>query len=79
MVTDSKAIAFVATNFVDDQPLEHLCPDDHENLCEEALWIFPRRNEARKGLMYCCTYQSIRKSIPWIKHYDNVGLLTNII
>ena len=79
VVTNSKAIAFVITNFVDDQSLEHLCPDDQDNLCEEALWTFPHRTEAQKGLMYCCTYQSIQKSIPWIKHYDNVGLLTNII
>ena len=82
VVADSKAIAFVITNFVQDDnesEIEDLCPDDQDDLCEETLWIFPHRTEAQRGRMYCCTYQSIQKSIPWIKHYDNVGLLTNII
>ena len=78
---DSKAIAFVGTNFVNETiTVENFCPQDDANLCEETSWNFRDRTSAQKGYIYCCTYQSIKRSIPWIKHYDdNVGLLTNTV
>jgi hypothetical protein len=48
-----------------------LCPD----ICRTSGWHFPHKNDAEKGFLYCCSYQSFKQSIPWTDFLDNPGLL----
>ena len=80
------AIAFVAINHPkireiedgDSIPLRYdLCPSESATLCEDQSWKIRSRKSAKKGLLYCCSYQSLKKRIPWIpENHANVGLLS---
>ena len=74
---DNAAVVFVGINSpeeTDDLPAEYqLCPD----ICESAKWNFPQKGSSDRGFLYCCSYQSFKKSIPWIDFLDNPALLVN--
>ena len=73
------AIVFVSLNFYT-EPSQSLCPQNESNLCENSRWDFPKRNRISKGKLYCCTYQSLKEKIPWIKQYypkEPTGILHN--
>ena len=91
LVFDSKlnqAIVFVSVNhYVQFKKVgtseikQSLCPQDSSSLCENHRWHFPERKKIVKGILYCCTYQSLRQKIPWIKQYDTdpTVLINNIV
>ena len=91
LVFDSKlnqAIVFVSVNhYVQFKKVgtseikQSLCPQDSSSLCENHRWNFPERKKIVKGILYCCTYQSLREKIPWIKQYDSDPkvLINNIV
>ena len=82
----NRAIVFVSVNhYVQFQKsgtsemLQSLCPQDSYSLCESHRWNFPDRKKIKKGILYCCTYQSLSEKIPWIKQYDtNPNVLINM-
>ncbi len=75
-VEANETIAFVSVNhplleetIIEDPGLAEsldLCPPDSESLCEEAGWPLTRRKYLSKGAIYCCTYDELKKSIPWL-------------
>ena len=73
----NQAIAFVGINHpllknIDGIPLKYdLCPNESESLCEDLGWKFRNRKKAKKGLLYCCSYQSLGIKIPWILNFSN--------
>ena len=73
----NQAIAFIGINHpilkdIDGIPIKYdLCPNESESLCEDMGWKFRNRNKAKKGLLYCCSYQSLRLKIPWILNFSN--------
>jgi len=73
----NQAIAFIGINHpilkdIDGIPIKYdLCPSESESLCEDMGWKFRNRNKAKKGLLYCCSYQSLRLKIPWILNFSN--------
>ena len=63
-----------------------LCSSESETLCEDLSWNFRTRKKAKKGLLYCCSYQSLKKKIPWLENLttndaanSNIGLLKNAV
>ena len=80
------AIAFVVINHPKiemdgDIPLKYdLCPSESATLCEDQSWKIRSRKSAKQGLLYCCSYQSLKKKIPWLPNGPgndaNVGLLS---
>ena len=72
----NKAIVFISLNYYARQ--ESLCPEHESSLCEENSWDFPQRNQFKKGVLYCCSYQSLKTKIKWMNNYQPSGILNNI-
>lgn len=80
---EDKAMAFVTVNNPmvgnEDMANFNICPDDDPDLCEDHGWLFPTRKKANKGLLYCCSYKSLKKVIPWAMNLGSrIGLLDMI-
>eukprot|EP00096_Caligus_rogercresseyi_P009052 TRINITY_DN3004_c0_g3_i1.p2 TRINITY_DN3004_c0_g3~~TRINITY_DN3004_c0_g3_i1.p2 ORF type:complete len:435 (+),score=113.00 TRINITY_DN3004_c0_g3_i1:101-1405(+) len=61
--------------------LDHVDPICHD-LCEDTHWnefLGERRFEIKKGYLYCCSYQSVKKVIPWLPDLGNPYILQNKI
>lgn len=75
---ENEAVAFVGVNKpylsleenTDDDLVParlHLCPYDGMLMCEAALWTQDRSwKRPEKGLVYCCSYSGLKRTLPWI-------------
>jgi DNA/RNA endonuclease G (NUC1) len=81
-VSTNEAIVFVTINKPNIEESDeiptglNLCGHDPSSLCEESGWNFRHRKKSSKGILYCCTYTSLKLTLPWIMDLTNPGLLT---
>ena len=65
-----KAIVFVGINdpnLTNPNQIDHLCPRDSPQLCEQNGWTMEDRLDASRGYLYCCMVGSLTEKIPWIE------------
>lgn len=71
----NQAIVFIGVNSPQQFPIIPsnylLCPD----ICATFHWHFLFKDVAKKGFLYCCSYQEFQKAVPWVDFLEDPSVL----